>query len=102
MASAAKPLTLREFADQLRLDGPQFSAHFAEEIHRALDDAEIIEGVAYELDKPGAPVPDLADECRRLVTLETRLKTMLAEWGAIDPADPSPPDPLDVLRMLLG
>lgn len=90
--------TTREWVgDLLRAGAP-----YAREFEDALDDAEQIEAVRYELDYPEQDGSSLEDEARRLYTFRQSVYTMLEDWGAIDPNDPSPPDALAVLRMLLG
>lgn len=73
----------------------------AVELMDALDAADDVYAISDEFGEL-APDVTLQDEARRLRTFERRVVTMLEEWGAVDPADPSPPDPINVLRMLLG
>lgn len=95
MASAA--LTVHEFVQQLIVAGEPF----AQELADAVDAADDVYAVAEEF---GELAPDLSlqDEARRLVTFEHRVRQLLIDWGAVDASDPSPPDPISVLRMLLG
>lgn len=73
----------------------------AGELMDAIDAADDVYAIADEF---GELPPDvtLQDEARRLRTFEQRVLTLLVDWGAVDPNDPSPPDAIGVLRMLLG
>lgn len=98
MAGSAPVLTVRELAQQMALEGHPLAQDMAD----TCDAADDVMALAYELDFPRADERSMQDEARRLRTFEQRIISMLEEWGAIDPSDPSPPDPVSVLRMLLG
>lgn len=87
-------LTLREYGEALRVAGDPWGDRILE----AADADEELAGIAHALDCPES----LTRECERLKNLEFRLMTALEDWGAIDPNNLSPPDPINVLRMLLG
>lgn len=90
-------INAREYVESLVREGHMH----APELIDALDAADDVYAVADEFGEL-APDVSLQDEARRLRTFEQRVTTLLVDWGAIDPNDPSPPDPINVLRMLLG
>lgn len=90
-------INAREHVEWMLREGRMHAA----ELMDALDAADDVYAVADEFGEL-APDVSLQDEARRLVVFETRVRQLLIEWGAVDPLDESPPDPIDVLRMLLG
>lgn len=97
MAWPSNPLTVRELVQQMVVSGHPHAV----ELLDAIDAADDVYAIADEFGEL-APDVSLQDEARRLVTFEWRVRELLIDWGAVDASDPSPPDPIAVLRMLLG
>lgn len=90
-------LNLREFADWLRVHGDATQSQFSAEIHDALDDSEVLDGVCDSVGESVHGVAELVDKAK----LADATRQALVECGALDANDTETSVP-DLIRALLS